>query len=83
MYRSGAAPDTVAAELGLAQTGDDSELEGIIDRVIENNPKPVADYRSGKTAAIQALIGRVMGETKGRYAADRVRALLQSKLESA
>jgi aspartyl-tRNA(Asn)/glutamyl-tRNA(Gln) amidotransferase subunit B len=83
MYRTGAAPEQVAADLGLSQTGDDSELEGIIDRVIAQNPKPVADYRGGKTTAIQALIGRVMGETKGRYDAGRVRALLQSKLESA
>ncbi|MGD9891586.1 MAG: Asp-tRNA(Asn)/Glu-tRNA(Gln) amidotransferase subunit GatB [Dehalococcoidia bacterium] len=83
MYRTGAAPEQVAAGLGLSQTGDDSELESIVDRVIASNPKPVADYRGGKSTAIQALIGRVMGETKGRYAADRVRALLQSKLESA
>jgi aspartyl-tRNA(Asn)/glutamyl-tRNA(Gln) amidotransferase subunit B len=82
MYRTGASPDVVAADLGLAQTGDDSELESIVDGVISSNPKPVADYRAGKTAAIQALIGRVMGETRGRYAPDRVRSLLQSKLES-
>jgi aspartyl-tRNA(Asn)/glutamyl-tRNA(Gln) amidotransferase subunit B len=83
MYRTGAAPDAVVAELGLDQTGDDAELEEIIDRVMAQNPKPVADYRGGKTTAIQALIGRVMGETKGRYAPDRVRQLLQTKLESA
>jgi aspartyl-tRNA(Asn)/glutamyl-tRNA(Gln) amidotransferase subunit B len=81
MYRSGRAPDAIVAELGLARSGDDSELEAIIRRVIDANPKPVADFRAGKSAAIQALIGSVMRETKGRYPADRVRELLQRDLE--
>ena len=75
-------PDAIVRELGLARSGDDSELEAIVRRAIEANPKPAADYRAGKTAAIQALIGRVMGETKGRYPPDRVRELLQRALDS-
>jgi aspartyl-tRNA(Asn)/glutamyl-tRNA(Gln) amidotransferase subunit B len=82
MYRTGAAPDSVVADLGLARADDAGELEKIVLRVIDLNPKPVADYRGGKTAAIQALIGKVMGETKGRYAPDRVRRALQAVLES-
>jgi len=84
MYRSGKPPADVVAELGLAQAaGDDAALEGIVRRVMEANPKAVADYRGGKPNTIQSLIGGVMRETKGRYAPDRVRGLLEAMLESA
>ena len=76
MYGTGRPPAAIVAELGLAQSADDDELDEIVARAIEANPKPVADYRGGKTAALQALIGPVMRETKGRYGADRVREAL-------
>jgi aspartyl-tRNA(Asn)/glutamyl-tRNA(Gln) amidotransferase subunit B len=76
MYRTGRPPAAIVAELGLAQSGDDDELDDIVARAIAANPKPVADFRGGKAAALQALIGAVMRETKGRYHADRVREAL-------
>jgi aspartyl-tRNA(Asn)/glutamyl-tRNA(Gln) amidotransferase subunit B len=82
MYRSGKAPVAVVADLGLAAASDDSELSGIVERAIAANPKPAADYRAGKGAALQALMGAVMRETRGRYPADRVREVLQQTLGS-
>jgi aspartyl-tRNA(Asn)/glutamyl-tRNA(Gln) amidotransferase subunit B len=81
MYRTGGRPADIVAELGLGVSADEGELEAIVRRAIEENPKPVADYRAGKTQALNALFGPVMRETKGRYPADRVRALLQAALE--
>ena len=75
-------PGPRSSASSASRSGDDLKLEAIVRRVIEANPKPAADYRAGKTAAIQALIGRVMGETKGRYPPDRVRELLQRALDS-
>jgi aspartyl-tRNA(Asn)/glutamyl-tRNA(Gln) amidotransferase subunit B len=83
MYQTGAAPADVVAELGLASLADESELQGIVDRAIEVNPKPVADYRGGKVAALQALVGAVMRETRGRASAERVREMLVSRLDNA
>ena len=83
MYRSGEAPGAIVERLGLAAANDDGALEGIVRRVVAENPKIVADVRGGKTAALNALLGPVMRETKGRYPADRVKALLQQAMESA
>jgi aspartyl-tRNA(Asn)/glutamyl-tRNA(Gln) amidotransferase subunit B len=33
--------------------------------VIENNPGPVTDFKAGKEAALQFLIGQGMRESKG------------------
>jgi aspartyl-tRNA(Asn)/glutamyl-tRNA(Gln) amidotransferase subunit B len=83
LYRTGAEPAAIVAQRGLAQSADLSELEAIAARVIDGNARAVADYRGGKTAAIQALIGGVMRETRGRYGADRVREVVQRLLGSA
>jgi aspartyl-tRNA(Asn)/glutamyl-tRNA(Gln) amidotransferase subunit B len=83
MYRSGRPPAEVVAALGLAQAADAGELAAIVARAIAANPKATADYLGGKTAALQALMGAVMRETKGRYGADRVREALLRALGTA
>jgi len=83
MYRTGEAPAAIVAELGLAQSDDHSELEAIAAAVIATHPKPVADYRSGKAVALNALKGAVMRQTSGRYAPERVENILLRLLSSA
>jgi len=64
------------------QTSNSSELENLINKVIAENPKPVADYKSGKTAAIGAIIGKIMQKTKGKANARLVQELIVKILES-
>lgn len=80
MWETGADPDRLVTELGLTPMGGDEELVAVVERVLAANPKPVADYRAGKTNAIQALIGAVMKETRGRANPERVRELLAARL---
>ena len=44
---------------------DDSELDNIINKVMEENPKSVSDYQNGNERAIKFLMGLIMKETKG------------------
>ncbi len=68
-------------EHGMGMVSDSSELEGIIIKVIEDNPKSVSDYNAGKTKAIGFLIGQVMKETKGKADPELVKKLLTEKLQ--
>ncbi|NUN49377.1 MAG: Asp-tRNA(Asn)/Glu-tRNA(Gln) amidotransferase subunit GatB [Candidatus Brocadiae bacterium] len=71
--------ETVAARiasLGLAQVSDAGALEAIVREVVARNPKIVADYRGGKPSAVQALVGQVMKDTKGKANATVARELL-------
>lgn len=61
--------DRIVAEKGLAIVQDDGAITAAIDAVIEKNPKAVADFQSGKQAAVGALIGQVMKKLKGADAA--------------
>lgn len=58
-------PEAVAKELGLLQLSSSDDLKAVIDTVISNNEKVVADYRAGKEASVQYLVGQAMKETKG------------------
>ncbi len=82
MFVTGAPPDEVVAELGLTPMGGDDELLTAIEAAIAANPKAVADFHAGKTAALQSLVGGVMKQTRGRANPERTRELLHSRLNS-
>jgi aspartyl-tRNA(Asn)/glutamyl-tRNA(Gln) amidotransferase subunit B len=73
-------PDEVVAARGLAVVTDDSELAAAVDAAIAANPDVAAKIRDGKTNAVGALIGDVMGATKNRADARRVRELILQRL---
>ena len=55
----------IVEEKGLGLVSDTGELDAIIHAVVDKNAKAVADFQSGKQAAVGALIGQVMRELKG------------------
>lgn len=58
-------PKEIAQEHGLLQKSDKGELRKIVKAVLEANSKVVTDYKNGKEAALQFLIGQGMKATKG------------------
>lgn len=76
---SDARVDEIIREKGLEIVADSGQLDNVISAVIARNPKAIADFKSGKQAAVGALIGQVMKELKGADAAV-VRELLIKKL---
>ena len=45
---------------------DQSDLEDIATHIIKENPKAIEDYKKGKLASLQFLVGQVMRETRGK-----------------
>jgi len=66
MFDTGKSPEEIVKEKGLVQISDESQLESIARKVMENNPKSVEDYKNGKSKALGFLVGQVMKETKGK-----------------
>lgn len=58
-------PMDIAKAKGLLQENNEEALKPVIEKVIAENEKIVADYKAGKEAALQGLVGIVMKETKG------------------
>ena len=66
MMTSGKAPAVIVEEKGLKQVSDTGAIEAFCDEVIAANPNSVADYKSGKEAALNFLKGQVMKLSKGK-----------------
>jgi aspartyl-tRNA(Asn)/glutamyl-tRNA(Gln) amidotransferase subunit B len=77
---SGGDPARIVSDRGLAQVSDTGVIEALVDKAIETNPQSVADYRSGKKAALQFLIGQVMRESRGKANPPMVAQMLAGKL---
>jgi len=60
----------------------ESNLKKMIEQVLADNPKPVADYKGGKTPVLEYLIGQVARLTKGQAGPNLVRNILVEKLKN-
>ena len=80
MYRAADPESALRAAKGSSQISGDTELVGLVDQVIAENPKSVADFKAGKEQALKFLIGRVMKISKGRANPQRLDALLREKI---
>ncbi len=60
---------------------DESQLQAALEKAIQENPKAVSDYKSGKTNAVMALVGTVMREMRGQADAMDVRKRLEKQLQ--
>ena len=58
-------PESYANDNGLIQKNNADDLRPIVERVINENPSVVEEYRSGKESVIQFFLGQIMKETKG------------------
>ncbi|QQR64952.1 Asp-tRNA(Asn)/Glu-tRNA(Gln) amidotransferase subunit GatB [Candidatus Kaiserbacteria bacterium] len=58
-------PVALATTRGLLQNNSEEGLTDVITTVIEANPSVVADYKSGKEASVQFLVGQGMKLSKG------------------
>jgi aspartyl-tRNA(Asn)/glutamyl-tRNA(Gln) amidotransferase subunit B len=80
LVAEGGDPAAVVESKGLGRAGED-ELGAIVDRAIADNAGAVAKIRAGKDAAIGAIVGAVMRETKGRADGGEVQRLIRARLD--
>ena len=62
------------------QTSDANTLQKLAQKIIDTNPKVVADYKSGKENALMSLVGQIMKETKGSANPQVINKLLKEML---
>lgn len=65
MVKEGKGPAALAEREGLYQKSDAGELSRMVARVIDENPSVVAEYKNGKEASLQYLIGQAMKISRG------------------
>lgn len=80
MVQSGKDPATIIEVRGLKQVSDEGALRGLLETLLNNNPKQVEQYRAGKTQIKGFFVGQVMKETKGQANPKIVNQLLEELL---
>ncbi len=75
-----ASPKTLAEKNNLIQKSSTADIEPIIDSIITENASIVAEYKAGKIASLQFLIGQAMKKTAGSANPGVVREILIKKL---
>lgn len=69
----------VAAE-GLAQQSDAGALAAVVEKIIAEQPQAVSDYRAGKVALLEFLVGQGMKATRGAGNPATLRDLFRATL---
>lgn len=65
---------------GLRQLSDETELQALVDDVIEKHPAQVEQYRGGKEGVLGFFVGQVMKASKGKANPQKVNVLLKMRL---
>ena len=80
VFESDVEVDAYCEENKLNAKVDEGFILETVRKVIAENEKIVADYKGGKTKALQALFGNVMKELRGTGSPDVIRAMLEKEL---
>ncbi|MDA1044214.1 MAG: Asp-tRNA(Asn)/Glu-tRNA(Gln) amidotransferase subunit GatB [Verrucomicrobia bacterium] len=80
LLKDGGDPEAIVKNRGLAQVSDQGAIETFVDQAIADNPDSVQDFKGGKAAALQFLVGQVMRLSRGKANPQVVGALLRDKL---
>ena len=81
MFETGADPEDIVRDGNIGVTTDTTEIEAVVLAVIVENLSAVTDYKKGKTASLQFLIGKAMGALKGRARPDMLKEIFEQKLK--
>ncbi|MDP4109112.1 MAG: Asp-tRNA(Asn)/Glu-tRNA(Gln) amidotransferase subunit GatB [Bacillota bacterium] len=81
IFDEGGDPLKIIEKLGLYQMSGQDEIKSIIEAVIKENEKSVADYKKGKQTAFGYLIGQCMKASKGKANPQVVNKLLKEILD--
>ena len=59
-------PEEIIKEKGWVQISDEGAIKEIVQKILEENPASIADYKAGKDRALGFLVGQAMKQTKGK-----------------
>ena len=78
---TGKSPKQIAADKGLKQITDTGEITKIVNEVLDENPNIIEQYKSGKIAMVNYLVGQVMKKTGGKANPGLARDIMSTEIE--
>ena len=81
MWTTGQEVASIIEEEGLQQVTDLSEIESMVNKVIDDNPDQLKQYLEGKDRLFGFFVGQVMKESQGKANPAHVNQILKEKLK--
>lgn len=81
VFRDNIDPEKYVEENGLKTVSDDGALRSTIEKIVEENPQSVEDYKNGKKKAIGFLVGQTMKAMQGKADPGMVNQILTELLQ--
>ena len=81
MFEIGGDPEIIAKEKELIQKSDTEETKKLAEKIIEENPEAVKEYKSGKESLLQFFIGQGMKVTKGSINPEMLKSAILESLK--
>ena len=82
MLKEHKSPEEIVKEKNLVQISDTTEIEKIIEGILEAHQPEIQTYLEGKEKVFGFFVGQIMKETKGKANPKIVNEILREKLEN-
>ncbi len=73
-------PEEIVEEQGFRQLSDIDDLESVVERILQDNPSGIQDYKAGNTKALGFFMGKAMKATQGKANPKMLKELFTKKL---
>lgn len=83
MVDTGQSAEEIIRDKGLAQVSDEGTLEKIVDEIIKDNDKVVAQVKEGKDSAIGFLVGQAMKKSGGKANPKKISDIIRRRISHA
>lgn len=80
LFESNDSPEQIVERRGFKQITDTSELESIVDRLLEENQDAVDNFRNGNEKSMGFLIGQAMRASQGKANPKILREMIVKKI---
>tara|TARA_Y100000310_G_scaffold336263_1_gene420321 strand:+ start:252 stop:1697 length:1446 start_codon:yes stop_codon:yes gene_type:complete len=81
MVQTGKSAADIIEKEGMQQISDEGAIEDLVQKAIDANPEAIESYKNGKEAALGAIVGWVMKESKGQADPRQVNETLRKQLQ--
>ncbi|HUX36041.1 MAG TPA: Asp-tRNA(Asn)/Glu-tRNA(Gln) amidotransferase subunit GatB [Candidatus Paceibacterota bacterium] len=80
MFETGDSPEDILAEEGLEMVSDEGSIKTMVLEILGENQKAVDDFKKGKTASLQFLVGKTMAKLRGAGNPEVIRKIIEQEL---
>jgi len=80
MFETGEDPEDILSREGLGMVSDEGSIKAVVAEILGENQKAIDDFKKGKTASLQFLVGKTMAKLRGRGNPEAIRKIIEQEL---